>query len=98
MAKKTPIFYLFVLFPLLVGLACTCGLLPTRQGAEDPIIEEEVIVPTEVVVEVVATEVIEDVPILPTETPLPEEEPTQPVEIEGDSVLPGEELVMMNDM
>lgn len=98
MEKKPSILYLLILFPLLVGLACTCGLLPTSLNEEAPPVEEEVIVPTEVVVEVVPTEVIEEEPVLPTETPIPEEEPTQPVEAEPDIVPPGEELVMLNDM
>ena len=98
MAKKPSILYLFVLFPILVGLACTCGLLPTGQDAEIPPVDEVVIVPTDVDVVIVATEVIEEDSVLNTETAVPEEETNQPVETEQDVVLPGEELVMLNDM
>lgn len=95
MKNKFLIIFLFVLFPLIVGLACTCGLLPIG-GEKVKETEEQVLVaPSAVVVEELPTEE-------PTKAELPTEEETvteeaQPVETDealADSI---ENLVLLKE-
>jgi hypothetical protein len=77
--NKAVILILFVLFPLIVGLACTCGLLPIGGDKEEEPVE--VIAPTEVVREIEAPE-----EVLPTEAVIPTE-PDQEVVPTGDNLI-----------
>lgn len=76
MKNKAVIIILFMLFPLIVGLACTCGLLPIGGDKEE---EEpaEVTAPTEAI-----REIEPPAEVLPTEEVVPVE-PVQDAELAG---------------
>jgi len=100
MKKKTCIWMGLLVFPLVVGLACTCGLLPTNSTVNVDPTEESAAVPTEVVIAVEATESIDVDQFLPEATEAIEEtnETEEPEETEEVVILPGEELIMFDNM
>jgi hypothetical protein len=93
MKNKTIIILLFILFPLVVSLACTCGLLPIgRDKGEEA--EEAVIVVTEAVVE---EEPVEEVPTVEELEPIETEEQVEPTEAEEEILSPDEYLIREKD-
>ena len=93
MKKNTILILLFVLFPLVVSLACTCGLLPIgRDKGEEA--EEAVIVVTEAVVE---EESVEEVPTVEEIEPIETEEVIEPTEEEMVVLSPENYLIREKD-
>jgi len=82
MKNKTIIILLFVIFPLVVGLACTCGLLENIRGKLEETKEPAVVNPADVVEQ----EPAEEIPVIEETQPDEIEEPEEIVEPEEEVI------------
>lgn len=96
MKNKTIIILLFALFPLVVGLACTCGLLPLGGDKEGETEEAVVVVTEEVITEEPTEEIATEEEVEPIETEATEEE-VEPTVVETEPLTPEEYLIREKD-
>jgi len=82
MKKKAIFIVLFVLFHLVVSLACTCGLLENLRGKVEEAKEPAVVNPADIVEQ----EPAEDIPVIEEPEPLKIEEPEEIVEPEEEVI------------